>query len=121
MTKIFIFCFSVLGASLVYAGGFGDVAANALEPAGMLTDFINTACVVLGISFLFTSIIRYSQYRVNPLAHPLSTPVFFVIAGVILLCLPLSARLVNNAPPSSSFLVPPKPNPNDVFSSSGIQ
>lgn len=68
----------------------GQVAQNIMEPVTVVSQFMMTACFVIGGSFLFTSIIKYVEHRRNPLASPISTVVFLFIAGIILILLLIS-------------------------------
>ena len=69
--------------------GFGAVANNLMEPVTIVSSLIDTGSIVIGISCLFAAFLRYMQYRVNPLATPISTVVYLLIFGVILTALPL--------------------------------
>lgn len=92
----FIFLFvSKLGfAQYIAKGqGIGQVAQNALEPVGFMSDFVHSACIVLGCSFLFASIIKYFEHRRSPLMPPMSTVVFLLIAGLVFLLLPFLPQL----------------------------
>ncbi|GEM_PF-1248277 len=77
--------------------GIGQVAENLLEPLGLFSNFIHTACFVLGVSFLFASIIKYIEHRRSPLMVPISTVVFLIIAGAALLLLPLLSVLSDSS------------------------
>lgn len=99
----------LLTSDVVNAAGVGEVAEHVLEPASVVTNFLLTGCIILGIAFIFTAIIRYNLYRTNPLANPISTVVFFLVAGIILLCFPLASRFFEQAPnhPPSFLTNPP--------------
>ena len=71
--------------------GIGSVATNILEPVSLISDFIHSACFILGGAFLFASLIKYIEHRRNPLMTPISTVVFLVIAGIVLILLPFLA------------------------------
>ena len=76
--------------------GIGLVAENMLAPVGVAADFVHTACFVIGGSFLFTSLIKYMEHRRSPTMVPISTVVFLVVAGLILILLPFLAYLSDN-------------------------
>lgn len=76
--------------------GLGLVAKNMMEPVGLFGDMINTACWLLGGAFLLISIIKYKQHRTNPTMVPISTVVFLVVAGGILVGLPFLATLTDS-------------------------
>lgn len=69
--------------------GLGDVAENLLDSVNLFADFIHTACIIIGASFIFTSLIKYVEHKRSPLMVTLSTVVFLFLAGVVLLLLPL--------------------------------
>ena len=76
--------------------GFGGMATNMLEPVNLLSDFVNSACFLIGGSFLFASIIKYVEHRNSPLMVPISTVVFLFLAGIILILLPFAYMLTEN-------------------------
>lgn len=76
--------------------GLGEVANNLMEPVDVLSSFVNTACFAIGGAFLFTSIIKYFEHRRSPLLVPISTVVFLVIAGLILIALPFLPYLTGH-------------------------
>ena len=98
------FILSLVSSGLVFAdlhSGIGGVASNLMEPVSVLTDFITSASLIIGTTFLFASLIKYMEYRVNPLAVPISNVIFLLICGVLLLCLPIAYKLVYTSPPTS--------------------
>ncbi len=46
-------------------------------------------CLVIGISLIFASFIQYRQHRANKLLVPISKPIFLLILGIFLACIPL--------------------------------
>ncbi|HEU5281736.1 MAG TPA: hypothetical protein VFU82_07160 [Gammaproteobacteria bacterium] len=95
MKKFLLQCAAFLGmisaASLVLADnstGVGAVAINMLEPVGVFSDFLYSGCWIIGGSFVFASIIKYFEHKRSPLMVPISTVVFLLIAGGILIALP---------------------------------
>ena len=81
--------------------GIGRVAQNMLEPVGLFSDFVQSACLLLGGSFLVASLVKYIEHRRSPLMVPISTVVFLVIAGILLLLLPLTSYLTSSGVPYS--------------------
>lgn len=69
--------------------GFGEIAVYFTEPIKAATSVVSNASIVVGVSFLFAALLRYLQYRVNPLAAPISNVIFLLILGIVLVCLPL--------------------------------
>lgn len=68
--------------------GIGEVATNLMGPVDFVSDFIYTGCIIIGGSFLMASVIKYIEHRRSPLLVPISTVVFFLIAGILLLLMP---------------------------------
>ncbi|TAK77067.1 MAG: hypothetical protein EPO11_03195 [Gammaproteobacteria bacterium] len=77
-------------------GGVGQVAQNAIEPVSVFASFIQTACIIVGASFLFTCLIKYIEHRRSPLMVPLSRVIFLLVAGVILILLPFISMLAGS-------------------------
>lgn len=73
--------------------GIGHVAENMMEPVTLISDFINTACFVIGGSFTFASLIKFIEHRRSPLMVPLSTVIYLLVAGILLLLLPFASYL----------------------------
>lgn len=104
MTKISPYFFILLlivifPQILLAAEDLGHVAVNVYQPVSILGDFVHTACFVIGGAFIFTSIIKYFEYRRSPLMTPLSTVVFLVVAGLVLIILPFLAYFTDNGLP----------------------
>lgn len=88
------------GIIFAYGGtGLGGVAGNMMEPVTLFSDFVDTGCLVIGLGFLFASIIKYVEHRRSPLMVPISTVVFLLIAGIILLILPFLPTLTGYGVP----------------------
>lgn len=76
--------------------GLGLVAKNLLEPVSLMADLVHTACFVIGGAFLFTCVIKYFEHRKSPLMVPISTVIFLLIAGNILILLPFISYITDN-------------------------
>jgi hypothetical protein len=87
---------SAFAATTTTAVGFGQVAVNIMEPIGLLSDFVNSACFLIGGGFLFAGVIKYVEHRRSPLMVPISTVVFLFLAGLVLLGLPFLSYLSGN-------------------------
>lgn len=72
-------------------GGFGTVASNLMDPVSLFYQFLQTACLLIGSGFLFASVVKYFEHRRSPLMVPISTVIFLLIAGIVLVALPLLA------------------------------
>lgn len=93
------FALILLSNNSLASSDLGGVAHNIIEPMGVVGDFIHTACFVLGGAFIFTSIIKYFEYKKSPLMTPLSTVVFLIIAGIILIDIPLISHFTDTGLP----------------------
>lgn len=90
---------ALLGHGLVLAAtnnGVGDFASSMIEPVGVLSNFISTAAIIIGVGCIFGAFLRYSQYRINPVAAPLSSVLILLILGLLLLGLPFLDLLLGN-------------------------
>ncbi|MDX1901104.1 MAG: hypothetical protein SFW66_03745 [Gammaproteobacteria bacterium] len=83
--------------------GIGDVANNLMVPVVLASGFLASASFIVGMSFLFSSVIRFVQYRTNPLANPLSKVFFMFFSGIFLLFLPLIYHLTDNGIPTTIY------------------
>jgi hypothetical protein len=79
--------------------GLGGVAQNLMEPVTFFSDFIQSGCFLIGGSFVFASIIKYFEHRRSPLMVPISTVVFLLIAGIILILLPFLSLVMAHGVP----------------------
>lgn len=77
--------------------GLGQVARNLMEPVGLFADFVHSACIIIGAAFLFAAFIKYIEHRRSPLMVPISTVIFLLIAGIVLILLPFLSYLNENA------------------------
>jgi hypothetical protein len=86
---------------LVHAGGagFGNVATNLMDPVSVMADFVHSGCVLIGGAFLFATIVKYIEHRRSPTMVPISTVWFLLIAGIILISLPLISYVTTNGVP----------------------
>lgn len=83
--------------------GIGGMAQNMMDPVGLFSDFVYTGCIVIGGSFVFASIIKYFEHRRSPLMVPISTVIYLLVAGALLLLLPFLAYLDPNGVRYSLF------------------
>lgn len=85
------------------AAGIGDFAGQFIEPVNILSNFISSGSLIVGVMLLVAALMRYLQYRVNPLASPLSTVVMFVVLGLMLVALPFVYLLLGAGIPFTLF------------------
>jgi len=110
MRKILIYMTALLSSFYFQAfaayqrpTGIGGMANNMMDPVGLFSDFVYTGCIVIGGSFVFASIVKYFEHRRSPLMVPISTVVFLLIAGILLLLLPFLAYIDPNGVRYSLF------------------
>ena len=98
-----LFCLPALAMATtqLHGVGAGKVADNMMEPVSILTNFIGSMSIIIGISCLFASFLKFMQNRVNPLVSPISTVIMLLIMGIVLLCLPLAYKLTEGGVPVS--------------------
>lgn len=83
-------------------GSIGDLANDLMEPVSILSDFIGTGSLIIGITCLFGAFLRYMQYRVNPLMSPMSTVIVLLILGLLLVCVPFLYKVLGYGLPFPS-------------------
>ncbi len=96
LLMLLLFCLAPSAVLAAQDTGIGQIAIGLMEPVGILTDFVSSASLIIGAAFIFSSIIRYRQHRVNPLAMPISTVILLFVMGVLLIVLPIAFRLTVN-------------------------
>ncbi len=83
--------------------GLGGVAVNMMEPVTLVSDFVDTGCIVVGIGFLIASIVKYIEHRRSPLMVPISTVIFLLVAGIVLVLMPFLSVFTESGIPYSFF------------------
>ena len=86
-------------ALAVSDSGLSHIANALMSPLSVATDFLHTACLLLGSAFIFASIVKYFEHRRNPLMTTLTTVIFSFMAGLMLLSLPLVIYIKVNGIP----------------------
>ena len=90
-----------LSMSAWAATSLGSIADNLMNPVGVMSSFVSSGCILIGGAFLFASIIKYVEHRRSPLMVPISTVIFLLFAGLLLIVLPLAYILTQNGLPPS--------------------
>ncbi len=83
---LYLFCFECFAAK---SSGFGEIAQNIHEPLGHLAQLIRLICLVAGSGLVIGAIVRFRQYRKNPVQTPLSGVIALLLAGLAVLSLVL--------------------------------
>jgi Ca2+/H+ antiporter len=79
--------------------GLGGVANNLMDPVNMFANFIGSGSIVVGIAFLLGAFVKYNQHKRNEMAAPMSTVVFLLVTGLILLAIPFAYKLTKSGVP----------------------
>jgi hypothetical protein len=90
--RLLVIVLTLFASPLVSAAelvGIGDFADSLIAPVGVVSDFVNTAATIVGIACIFGAFLRFGQFRINPVAAPISSVIILFILGLSLLCLPL--------------------------------
>jgi hypothetical protein len=64
---------------------FGDVASNIYEPVSIIIQLVRAVSFISGSGLLLGGMVKYIDYRRNPIAVRLSTVAFMFIFGVSLI------------------------------------
>lgn len=88
---IFLLSFSspLLAQEILSAG---TVALSLAEPVVILSNFISTASIIVGVCCLFAALLRYPEHRMNPAIVPLSNIILLIAMGTALLLLPMISK-----------------------------
>ena len=104
--RIYGYCLLFFISQAAFAIGplsFGQIAENITEPIEVVSGFVSVGCLIVGVACLFASIVKYVEYRRNPLATPLSKVIWFFIIGLLFLILPFAYIITENGIPFSTF------------------
>lgn len=80
----------LLFSGYVYAEGvaLGDMAQSLLVGGGILTKLMWAVCIVVGIILIAAAFTQFQIHRRNPKLVPLTTPVLYLILGIIAIAIP---------------------------------
>lgn len=87
--KLILLGIPVLAFAVDRNVGLGGVATTLMDPVHLASNFLHAACYIIGGAFLFASIIKYFEHRRSPMMVTMSTIVFLLIAGLVLIAIPL--------------------------------
>ena len=78
------------------AQGLGEVASNIYEPVSVIIHLIRAVSVICGSGLVLGGILRYFDYRRNPVAVRLSMVVFmFIFGGALIIVGLIPLRIVS--------------------------
>ncbi len=84
---VFIICIllSTVYSCNVVAQGIGEVAANIYQPVTVIISLVKAVGVICGSGLMLGGVLRYFDYRRNPVAVRLSMVLFMFIFGMALI------------------------------------
>lgn len=85
----FIAAATFLPGTSAYAIEDGVVGKNLMGIFADIGSMFSGICLVVGIGLIFASFIQYRQHRMNKLLVPISKPIFLLILGIFLACIPI--------------------------------
>ncbi len=97
MKKIVSLFFFVSTSVYAYSDSLGDLSDKLMLPLSVLTSALYNMSLAIGIALLFGALIQYKNYRNNPSQVPISRFVTLLVFGLILIVLPLLAKLSASA------------------------
>jgi Ca2+/H+ antiporter len=71
-----------------YALDLGQITDNMMGPIMVIAKIMADVSVAVGVGLLIGSVLQYAAYRRNPSQVRLTTPIFLVIMGIILIAIP---------------------------------
>lgn len=99
----FLFSTQTSIASSIRTTSLGELATDLIEPVSIVSDFIGTGSIIIGICSLIGAFLRYLEYRKNPMVSPISTIVVLFIIGLALVSLPFIYKLTGEGIPYHLF------------------
>lgn len=84
-----IILLSIFVTCNVIASSFGEIAQNVYEPVSMVLKLLRAVSIICGVGLLLGSIMKYMEYRRNPVAVSFGMVVFTFLFGVALIILGL--------------------------------
>ena len=65
----------------------GDIGLNLFGAEMGIHEFIQAVCVTSGIALILAALLKFKKYRHNPIATRLSTIIFDLVLGLLLIAL----------------------------------
>ncbi|BBB15909.1 Dot/Icm secretion system protein IcmD [Candidatus Rickettsiella viridis] len=96
MRKIVAFSF-FMSMNVYAANSLGELTDRMMLPFSVLTSALYNISLAIGIALLFGALIQYKNHKNNPGQVPFSRPITLLIFGVVLIVLPILAKLSESA------------------------
>lgn len=89
MLSVFMYSSNALaeGTSL------GSMSGTLLVGGGILTKLMWAACIVVGIALIAAAFTQFQIHRRNPKLVPLTTPVLYLILGIVAIAIPFVPQI----------------------------
>lgn len=94
------FIFSSIMLALLYSGcaaaegvALGDMANTLLVGGGILTKLMWAVCIIVGIALIAAAFTQFQIHRRNPKLVPLTTPVLYLILGIVAIAIPFAGQV----------------------------
>lgn len=63
----------------------GDIGQNLFGAEMTIHDFIQAVCITAGVALILGAMVQFQKYRRNPIATKLSTVIFNIVIGLLLI------------------------------------
>jgi hypothetical protein len=94
--KLIIFtgcCILSIYMTSVGARSLGDISSTLTFGADIVAKLMWAACIITGIVLIAASFTQFQIHRYNPKLVPLTTPVLYLILGVVAIGIPFASRI----------------------------
>ena len=91
--KILVCILSLSGLSCFAASSLGSIAGDLTTTGDILVKMMWAACIIVGVSLTVVSFTYFQTHRMNPKLVPLTTPILYLILGLLAICLPFAERI----------------------------
>lgn len=81
--------------------GIGAAATNFMEPVTIMANFMGSLAIIVGLSFILGSFLKYLEFRANPYGAQFGTVIFLLLLGILLMLLPLAYMYTEGGIPLS--------------------
>ena len=86
---LFSILFTTISAIASYPSqsstSIGDIGQNLFGAEMTIHDFVQAICITAGVALILGAIVQFQKYRRNPIATKLSTVIFNIIIGLLLI------------------------------------
>ncbi len=76
----------------------GEASNELMGPVRGITHLVNSISILAGLAFLAGALFQYMNHRKHPTQVPISKPIIFLVLGLLMVGIPLLARMTPGAP-----------------------